>query len=125
MLGEMVVFDQCRDFHQEYGWDGMKTNETGPCRLQTSEQMSAVQRRNGTTGAAMSLLKNCEVRNSPPVSRNVSRNPSRPVEVPTTNFSEINSDGSSAGRLIFVEDFTEEHSLPGLDISSVENSSYF
>jgi hypothetical protein len=73
----------------------------------------------------MSLLKNCDVRNSLPVSRNVSRNSSRPVEVPTTNFSEINSDGSSAVRLIFVEDFTQEHSLPGLHISSVEILSCF
>jgi hypothetical protein len=125
MLGEMVNFDQCREFHQEYGWDGMKTNETGPCRLQTSEQMSAVQMSNGTTGTAMSLLKNCDIRNSLPVSRNMSRNSSRPVEVAPTNFSEINSDSSSAGRLIFVEDFIQEHSLPGLHRSSVELSSCF
>jgi hypothetical protein len=47
------------------------------------------------------------------------------MEVPTTNFSEINSDSSSAARLIFVEDFTQEHTLPGLHNSSVELSSCF
>ena len=80
---------------------------------------------NETTGAAMILLKSCDVRKSLPVSGNMSRNSSRPVDVPTSNFSEINSDGSSAGRLIFVEDFTQEHSLPGLDISPVGISSRF
>ena len=73
----------------------------------------------------MSLVKNCDVRNRLPVSRNISRNSSRPVEVPTANFSEINSDGSSAGRSGFVEDFTQEHSLPGLHISSAGISSGF
>jgi len=47
------------------------------------------------------------------------------VEAQTANFSEIISDSSSASRLIFVEDFTLEHSLPGLRISSVEISSSF
>jgi hypothetical protein len=73
----------------------------------------------------VNLLKNCDVRISLPVSLNISRNSSRPVEVPTTNFSEINSDGSSAGRLGFVEDFTQEHSSPGPHISSAGISSCF
>jgi hypothetical protein len=47
------------------------------------------------------------------------------VGAQTASLSEINSFASTASRPIFAEDFTLEHSLPGLRISSVEISSSF
>jgi hypothetical protein len=73
----------------------------------------------------MSLPKNCDVRKGLSASRNGSRDSSRPVEAQTVNFSEIISYSPTASRPIFAEDFTLEHSLPGLRISSVEISSNF
>jgi hypothetical protein len=49
-----------------------------------------------------------------------------PVEQPDrTNSSEIKPDGPWASRLTFVEDFTLEHSLPGLHTTSIEISGSF
>ena len=74
----------------------------------------------------MNLLKKCELRNRPSASLNKSRHSSRPVgPAHSANSSEIKPDGPWAGRLTFVEDFTLEHSLPGLHIASIEISGCF
>jgi hypothetical protein len=78
-----------------------------------------------TTGVVMTLPKKCDVRKGPSASRNMSQDSSGLEEPQTANFSEINSYTSTASRLVFVEDFTLEHSLPGLRISPVEISSCF
>jgi hypothetical protein len=90
-----------------------------------SQQTSTIQIRIGVTGVAMSLPKNCDGLKSPSASRIASRDSFRLVEPQTASFSEINSYGSSASRPIFAEDFTVEHSLPGLRLSPVEILSSF
>jgi len=74
----------------------------------------------------MSLLKKCVVKNRLSSSRNESRHSLRSVgQAGRANPSEIKPDGPWAGKLTFVEDFTLEHSLPGLHIASIEISGSF
>jgi hypothetical protein len=74
----------------------------------------------------MSLLKKCDAKNCLSASRNKSRHSFRPVgQDDRAGFSEIKPDGPRASRLTFVEDYTREHSLPGLDITSIEISGCF
>lgn len=69
----------------------------------------------------MRLLKNCNANNRLPVSRNKSQHSIGPVrQTNRSNSPEIKLDGSWASRLTFVEDFTLEHSFPGLQITSIE-----
>jgi hypothetical protein len=71
----------------------------------------------------MTFLKKCIANNLPSASRNESPHTFRPVgQAGRANSSEIKPDGPRAGRLTFVEDFTLEHSLPGLHIASIEIS---
>jgi hypothetical protein len=97
-----------------------------PSAFKALPQTSDVQERNRTTGAAMSLLKKCDAKNRLSASRNKSRDSFRPVgQADGANFSEIKPDGPQASRLTFVEDYTREHFLPGLHITSIEISGSF
>jgi len=72
------------------------------------------------------LLKKFDANNRLPVSRSDSRPSFRPVrQADRVNPPEIKPDGLWAGRLTFVEDFTREHSLPGLHFTSLEVSGSF
>lgn len=74
----------------------------------------------------MNLLKKCDANNRLPASYNKSRPSFRPVRrAHRASFSEIKPDGPWAGSLTFVEDFTLEHSLPDLQIASIEISGSF
>ena len=74
----------------------------------------------------MSLLKKCDANNRPPASRNKSQRSFGPVRhANRANSAEIKPDGPWASRLTFVEDFTLEHSLPGMQITSIEISRCF
>jgi len=74
----------------------------------------------------MSHLKKCNTNKCLPASRNQSLPSFRPAgQAHGTSPSEIRPDGPWAGRLTFVEDFTREHSLPGLRITAIEISSSF
>jgi len=86
-----------------------------PLAIQALPQTSIVHVRNRTTGPAMSLLKNA---------------------TQGLPICESQKDSVRSGRwnnpieqilqtLTFVEDFTLEHSLPGLHITSIENSGSF
>jgi hypothetical protein len=80
------------------------------------------------TGAAMSLLKKCDVNNRLPASGNRSQHSFRPVrDADKANPSEIKPDGPSASRLTFVEDFILEHDLrgPGRHITASEILGFF
>ena len=97
-----------------------------PLALQALPQTSTVQVRNRTTGAAMSLLKKCDVKNRLSASPNESRHSFRPVrQADRANSSEIKPDRPWASRVTFVEDFSLEHSLPGLHMSLIEISGSF
>jgi hypothetical protein len=97
-----------------------------PSALHAPPQTSTVQVSNRTTGAAMILLKKCDVNNRLPVSRNQSRPSFSPVgQAGRADFSEIEPDRPRAGRRTFVEDFTREHSLFGLHFTSIEVSGNF
>ena len=74
----------------------------------------------------MSLLKKRDVTNRLSASRNQSRHSLRSAgHADRANPSEIKPDGPWASGLTFVEDFTREHSLPGLYITSIEISGVF
>jgi hypothetical protein len=74
----------------------------------------------------MSILKKCDAKNHLSASRNRSRHSLRPAgHADRANPSEIMPDGPRASRLTFVEDFTREHSFPGLYITSIEISGSF
>lgn len=73
----------------------------------------------------MALPKNCDARKNPSASRQARRDSCRPVEAQTANFSEDTSYSSTSSKLLFAEDFTMEHSLPGLRLSTVEISICF
>ena len=74
----------------------------------------------------MSLLKKSNVNNRKSVRRNESQ-PSlgRMGQARSADSLEIKSHGLWASRLTFVEDFTREHSFPGLQITSTEISGSF
>ena len=97
-----------------------------PLALQALPQTSTVQERNRTTGAAMSLLKKCNAKDRLSASRNKSRYSLMPAgQADRANPSEIKPDGPRASRLTFVEDYTREHSLPGLYFTLIEISGGF
>ena len=74
----------------------------------------------------MSLLKKSDTDNRQSAQRNKSQPSLGPMgQARGADSSEIKSDGLWADRLIFVEDFTREHSLPGLQITSIEFSGSF
>jgi hypothetical protein len=74
----------------------------------------------------MSLLNKCDVNNSPPMSRNQSRTSfSRAGQAVRTDSSEIEPDRARAGRRTFLEDFTGEHSVHGVRLTSIEVSGSF
>jgi len=74
----------------------------------------------------MSILKKCDAKNHLSASRNRSRHSFRPPgQADRAKPSEIKPDGPRASRLTFVEDFTREHSLPGVHITSIEISGSF
>jgi hypothetical protein len=74
----------------------------------------------------MILLKKCDVNNRLPVSRNQSRPSFSPVgQAVRVDPPEIEPDRPRAGRRTFVEDFTRDHSLPGLHFTSIEVSGNF
>ena len=97
-----------------------------PPAFQALLQTSAVQLRNRTTGVAMSLPKKRVVKSRLSPSRNKSRHSFRPVgQAGRANSSGIEPDGPWAGRLTFVEDFTLEHSLHRLYLTSIEIAGIF
>jgi hypothetical protein len=97
-----------------------------PSAFQALPQTSTVQERNRPTGSAMSLLKKCDAKERLSARRNKNRRSFMPVEQSDrANPSEIKPDGPRASRLTFVEDFTLEHSLLGLHITSIEISGSF
>jgi hypothetical protein len=99
---------------------------SSPPAFHVLPQTSAVQARNRTTGAAMSLLKECVANNRLPARCSRSRHPVRPAGQPcTANSSHIKQDAPWAGKLTFAQDFTQEHSLPGLHFASIEISGCF
>jgi hypothetical protein len=74
----------------------------------------------------MSILKKCDAKNRLSASRNKSRHSSTPEgQADIANPSEVKQDGPRASRLTFVEDFTREHSLSGVHITSFEISGSF
>ena len=74
----------------------------------------------------MNLLKNCNANNRLSGSRNKSQRSFRSVRhADRTNSSEIKLNGPLASRLTFVNDFTQEHSLLGLQIKSIGISGNF
>jgi hypothetical protein len=74
----------------------------------------------------MNLLKKCVANNHLCTSRHKGRHSFRPVEqADRANSSEIKSDEPWAGRLTFVEDFSQEHSLPGPHIALIGISGSF
>jgi hypothetical protein len=74
----------------------------------------------------MSLLMKCDAKNCLSASRNKIRHSLRPVgHADRANPSEFKPGGPRASRLTFVEDFTREHSLFGLHITSIEISGSF
>jgi hypothetical protein len=74
----------------------------------------------------MSLLGECDAQNRLSASRNKSQHSFRQVrQADRANPSEIKPDGPRASRLAFAEDFTLEHSLPGLHIVSIGISGSF
>ncbi len=74
----------------------------------------------------MSILKKCDAKNRLSASRNKSQHSFMPVgQADRATFSAIKPDGPQASRLTFVEDYTREHSLPGLHVTSLEISGSF
>jgi len=97
-----------------------------PYEFKALPQTSTVQVRNRTNGAAVSLLMKCDAKNPLSASRNKGRHSLRPAgKADKANPSEIKPDGRRASRLTFIEDFTREHSLPGVHITSIEISGIF
>jgi hypothetical protein len=74
----------------------------------------------------MSLLMKCDAKTRLSASRDKSRHSFKPVgQADRASLSAIKPDGPRASRLTFVEDFTREHSLPGVHITSIEISGIF
>lgn len=74
----------------------------------------------------MSLLKKSNTNNRQSASRDKSQPSLGPMgQARCADSSEIKSDGLWADRLIFVEDFTLEHSFSGLQITPTEISGSF
>ncbi len=74
----------------------------------------------------MSLLMKCDAKTRLSASRDKSRHSFKPVvQAKRANPSEIQPERPRASRLTFVEDFTREHSLPGVRITSIEISGIF
>jgi hypothetical protein len=91
--------------------------QTSPVQVQVPNRM---------TGSAMSLLKQRDATNRLTASRYHSRHLFKLVgQADRPNPSEIEQDGPRARKLTFVEDFTLEHSLPGLHIASFELAGCF
>jgi len=73
-----------------------------------------------------SLHKTCDANKGLPVSRKQSRTSFRPVgQAHQASSSEKKPDMPWVGSLTFVEDFTGEHSLPGLPSISIEIAGSF
>jgi hypothetical protein len=78
------------------------------------------------TGAAMILSKKCETHNPLSVDSEKSRHPSsNVVQAPKASRSEITPGGRQATRLTFLEDFSIEHSVRGLRITTIEIAGIF
>ena len=91
--------------------------QTSPVQVQVPNRM---------TGSAMSLLKQRNATNRLIASLNQGRQSFRlGGQADRANPSEIKPDEPRASGLTFVEDFTLEHSLPGLHIASFELSGCF
>ncbi len=74
----------------------------------------------------MSLLKKCDPDNRQSARPDKSRPLFGPVgHARSADSSEIKPDGPWSDRLTFIEDFTLEHSLSGLGITSIEISGSF
>lgn len=73
-----------------------------------------------------SLRKTCDANKCLPVSRKQSRTSFRPAgQAHRASLSENKPDIPWVGKMTFVEDFTGEHSLPGLQLTSIEISGSF
>jgi hypothetical protein len=85
-----------------------------PPAFQALPQTSIIQERNAKIGAAMSLLKKCDVNNCLPASGNKSRHSFWPVrDADKGNTAKIKPGRPRTSRLTFIEDFILEHSLCG------------
>jgi hypothetical protein len=74
----------------------------------------------------MNLLKKSDVKKHLSASRNEIGHSFRPVsEADRANHLETKPDRKWTGRLTFFEDFTLEHSLHGLQITSIETAGIF
>jgi hypothetical protein len=74
----------------------------------------------------MNLLKKCNAKDRLSASWNKSLHSLMPVgQADRANPSEIKPDGPRVSKQTFVEDFTREHSLPGVHITSIEISGSF
>jgi hypothetical protein len=74
----------------------------------------------------MILLKRCVARNRLSGNRGKRRLRFRlPERAGGVNSSKVKADATVAGRRTFVEDFTREHSLPGLHTTSIEITGIF
>ena len=74
----------------------------------------------------MTLPTKFNADNRLPKSPDKSRNSFRPVgEAGRTNSSEIKPDRPRVGRLTFFEDFTLEHTLHGVHLTSIEMAGIF
>jgi len=73
-----------------------------------------------------SFPKTCDANERLPVSRRKSRTSFRPVgQAHRAGLSEIKPGIPRVGKPTFVEDFTGEHSLPGVQFTSIEISGSF
>lgn len=80
----------------------------------------------GRREAALSLQKECVLKNRLFVNRDTCGDPIRPLgQAGEVSSSEIKPDRPLLGRLTFVEDFTQEHSSSILHIASIEISGIF
>ncbi len=74
----------------------------------------------------MSLLKKCDAKNRLSASRSKSLHSLMPAgQADRAHPSEIKRAEPGASNRTFVEDFTREHSLPGVHIASIEISGSF
>ena len=97
-----------------------------PPAFKALPQTSTVQLRNRTTGAEMILSKKCNANDRLPASPNNRRQSSRSVGLAgRANSSDVKPDQRRAVRLTFFEDFTLEHSLHGVQITSTEIAGIF
>ena len=74
----------------------------------------------------MTISKKCETRNPLSVASEKNRHSSSDVvQAPKADRSEITPGGLQATRLTFLEDFSIEHSLRGLRITTIEIAGIF